>query len=438
MRIAFVPIDNRPVCYNLAVNIASIDEEIEFLIPSRDLLGDLQKSADVNGIFLWLEKLEKIDALILSLDTITYGGLITSRRCVETFEELKKRTERLKPILENKKVYAFSSIMRISNNNYNEEEKEYWADWGKKIFEFSFSGGKINNGIPDEIIKDYLRTRKRNFEINKIYLEWQKEGLFDTLIFSKDDCAEKGFNVDEAKELARLGGKIKTGADEIPLALFARAVHKDIKIYPKFMEPQYKECISNYEDVSIEKSVLGQIELCGLTAVNSEAEADIVLIVNNFKNRQGELVMGWDTEPFNGIFVPPEKPYCIADVRYANGADNSFINQLLQKIDLRLFYGYSGWNTSANTTGSLLAAAKIKWNAKKYNNKAFTKLQLIRFLDDWAYQANIRGQIHKPQNIDCLMKPYEEKLKQVFNCSTDREIKYHFPWNRKFEIEVSL
>lgn len=438
MRIAFVPIDNRPVCYNLAVNIASIDEEIEFLIPSRDLLGDLQKSADVNGIFLWLEKLEKIDALILSLDTITYGGLIPSRRCVETFEELKKRTERLKPVLENKKVYAFSSIMRISNNNYNEEEKEYWADWGKKIFEFSFSGGKINNGIPDEIIKDYLSTRKRNFEINKIYLEWQKEGLFDTLIFSKDDCAEKGFNVDEAKELARLGGKIKTGADEIPLALFARAVHKDIKIYPKFMEPQYKECISNYEDVSIEKSVLGQIELCGLTAVNSEAEADIILIVNNFKNRQGELVMGWDTEPFNGIFVPPEKPYCIADVRYANGADNSFINQLLQKIDLRLFYGYSGWNTSANSIGSLLAAAKTKWNAKKYNNKAFTKLQLIRFLDDWVYQANIRGQIHKPQNIDSLMKPYEERLKQVFNCSTDREIKYNFPWNRKFEIEVSL
>ena len=28
------------------------------------------------------------------------------------------------------KIYAFSSIMRISNNNYNEEEKEYWKDYG--------------------------------------------------------------------------------------------------------------------------------------------------------------------------------------------------------------------------------------------------------------------------------------------------------------------
>ena len=52
---------------------------------------------------------------------------------------------------------------------------------------------------------DYLKTRTRNFEINKIYLEWQKERLFDTLIFSKDDCAEYGFNVKEAHELEKLG-----------------------------------------------------------------------------------------------------------------------------------------------------------------------------------------------------------------------------------------
>ena len=63
------------------------------------------------------------------------------------------------------------------------------------------------------------------------YLEWQKEGLFDTLIFSKDDCAEFGFNVEEAKELEQLGGRIKTGADEIPLTLLARAIDKNINVF---------------------------------------------------------------------------------------------------------------------------------------------------------------------------------------------------------------
>ena len=57
--------------------------------------------------------------------------------------------------------------------------------------------------LTEDIIEDYLATRKRNFEINKLYLEWQKEGLFEVLIFSKDDCAEFGFNVDEANELEK-------------------------------------------------------------------------------------------------------------------------------------------------------------------------------------------------------------------------------------------
>ena len=83
--------------------------------------------------------LPKLDAIILSLDTLAYGGLIPSRRCPETFEQIKHRIETLKEILDGKdcKIYAFSSIMRISNNNYNEEEKEYWSEWGKKIFEYS-------------------------------------------------------------------------------------------------------------------------------------------------------------------------------------------------------------------------------------------------------------------------------------------------------------
>ena len=29
--------------------------------------------------------------------------------------------------------------------------------------------------------------------------------------------------------------------------------------------------------------------------------------------------MGWTTQPFRKTFTPPDKPYAIADVRYANG-----------------------------------------------------------------------------------------------------------------------
>ena len=47
MKICVIPIDNRPVCYNLFKDIAEIDESIELFIPERRLLGDLTKSADI-------------------------------------------------------------------------------------------------------------------------------------------------------------------------------------------------------------------------------------------------------------------------------------------------------------------------------------------------------------------------------------------------------
>ena len=147
--------------------------------------------------------------------------------------------------------------------------------------------------------------------------------------------------------------------------------------------------------------------------------------------------MGWETQPFNKTFTVPDKPYAVADVRYANGADNDFVNVLLPQIDLKNFYGYSGWNTSANTLGSLLAGVKVRWNAGQYNEDAFKRLQMIRFLDDWAYQANVRVNGKTPDIAD-LMRPYEEKLSKALGYELTSSITYSYPWKRSFEVEVSL
>lgn len=512
MNIAFIPIDNRPVCYTLPEQVCAINSSINLFMPERKYLGSLTKYADVDKIFEWLEKIPQVDAIVMCLDTVAYGGLISSRRCPDAFDEIKNRVEDLKSILEKKnaKIYAFSSIMRISNNNVNEEEKEYWDKWGKKIFDYSYQTHKlgtescISNIIPSEILDDYLVTRKRNFEINKLYLEYQKQGLFDTLVFSKDDCAEYGFNVQEAQALEKLGGFIKTGADEIPLTLLARAVVKffdakmqrcedaksftepvaqsrhcvcersnsvnskvvgrdyciddetSLKISPIFLAPEYKGLISNYEDVSIEKSVKGQLELAGCKVCEPD-EADILLYVNNFEDHQGEIVMKVPTKPFSKKWQRPEKPYMIADVRYANGADNEFVKQLFEVGLGDNFYGYSAWNTSANSLGSLICGAVVKYygfklqicqddNSKTVDrdyypdnkNENFLKLQTIRFLDDWAYQANVRQELNSPDEklVKEKMKPYEKMVFGLLGVAYN--ISYKFTWNRLFEVEICI
>lgn len=439
MNIAFIPIDNRPVCYTLPEQICAADDSIKLFMPKREWLGDLKKYADVDKIFQWLKDLPPVNAVILPLDTVAYGGLISSRRSTDTFEKIKERIEKLKDILseKNAQIYAFSSIMRISNNNINEEEKEYWNKWGKKIFNYSFCMDKFGtvckNEVPSDILDDYLATRRRNFEINKTYLQWGN--FFDTLVFSKDDCAEYGFNVQEARELEKLGGFVKTGADEIPLTLLARSIKGKLKVSPIFLEPEYKNLISNYEDVSIENSVRGQLELAGCEVCEPQ-DADILLYVNNFKERQGEIVMKVPAAPYDGLWQKPDKPYMIADVRYANGSDNAFVEKLFEKDFDDNFYGYSAWNTSANSLGSLICAAKVKYFAKNYNDAAFKKLQTVRFLDDWAYQANVRQQLSKPDEIlvEQKMKPFENRIFEKLGVKYD--ISYKFPWDRLFEVEV--
>ena len=99
-----------------------------------------------------------------------------------------------------------------------------------------------------------------------------------------------------------------------------------------------------------------------------------------------------------------------------------------------IFYGYSAWITSANTLGSLLCAGKVKYLAKKYNLKAFQKLETIRLLDDWAYQANVRQTLTEPCEID--MKNFEKRVANFVGANF--KVKYSYPWNRLFEIEVGI
>ena len=457
-KIAFIPIDNRPVCYQLPKQIAELERECEIVLPKRELLGDLTKQADFVAITDWLKNLENIDIIVCCLDTIAYGGLISSRRNNDRLDTIKQRINTFVDVIKknNADVYAFSSIMRISNNNFNEEEKFYWKDYGKKLFEYSYKLHKTGMakadefGIPEEILQDYLQGRKRNFEINKYYIELATQGIFKTLVFSKDDCAKFGLNVQEAKELKKLSKNhpdiyIKTGADEIPLSLLSRALnrHKHIKVFPKYLNPDFTNNISKYEDISVKESVEAQLELCGAVVCGNEEDSDMVLLVNNFTEEQGELVMNINVPLFSSELKLPEKPYFIADIMNANGSDNQFAEELLKLKYLKEFYGYAAWNTTGNTLGSVISAALTYFGAKKPNREAFDMLQLTRFLDDWAYQANVRREIRdnaenlKNGIVKQKMQKFEERLVKAFALK-NIDIEYKFPWNRFFETEIDI
>lgn len=463
-KIALIPIDNRPICYTLVRDILKQDNSIELFMPERNFLGTLKKNADIEKIYNFIENMPKADIFVISLDTIAYGGLISSRRCPENFEQIKERLLSFRKLLKQKaeKIYAFSSIMRISNNNINEEEKDYWAQWGKRIFEFSYYQHKsrkektyncVYNQVPRDILEDYLDTRKRNFDINKLYLDWVEDKTIDMLVFSKDDTGEYGLNVEEAELLEqeiknrKLNAQVKTGADEIPLTLLARALaeNNSISIDVEYTNPDSIGKISRYEDISVKNCVEGQIKLANCAISQN---ADLKLVVNNFKDAQGDYVLGDKINTFNKSFKVPEENFFVADISNANGADKGFIKELIKGKCPKNMYGFCAYNTSANSVGCAILSAVTKLLAQKngsYNDNAFKKLMFIRLLDDWAYQADIRKFVRESGlDFTQALKTKEQEFKNYEKIIANyldfdyNNVNYTLPWDRSFEAEIDV
>ena len=69
-RVALVPIDNRPICYDLIQDILSQDNSIELFMPEIGILGDLHNSSNIEGIFDFIKSIPAVDYFIISLDTV--------------------------------------------------------------------------------------------------------------------------------------------------------------------------------------------------------------------------------------------------------------------------------------------------------------------------------------------------------------------------------
>ena len=130
------------------------------------------------------------------------------------------------------------------------------------------------------------------------------------------------------------------------------------------------------------------------------------------------------------------------------------MEQLRQRGLLFKLTAYSGWNTPTNSSGFALGTGILSTRMK---DNSVDELLLRRYLDDWAYQANVR-QIGAAQldwiagdgryetlddkrdsaaeNCALLLTSFAQRNLPKFTGNDN--IRVHFPWNRMFEADISF
>jgi len=435
-KIVYVPLDERPCNYSFP-SLLTNQTEVNLVRPSLNLMGEKKKTGDTEQLWDWLYK-ESMDAdgLILSIDTLLFGGIIPSRLHHLLLEDCKKILNKLSKIKDcnsNVKIYAFNLIMRCPQYSSNDEEPDYYEYWGKEIFRYgelshliaanlaSLEEKKeyeaLKYQIPNEHMEDYLARRTINVGVNQLVLEYVNKGIIDFLIIPQDDSAPYGWTAMDQQAVREaiathhleLDVYMYPGADEVGCTLLARMINafKDKRplIYPVFSSSQGPVVTPLYEDRPLLETLKYQILAArGLMTTNMQ-EADLVLFVNApvepmlEASCQGNLSTAYQVNRNLIDFVEQLEftvkkraiPCIVADVAFANGSDLELLKLMKYKNILFSLAGYAGWNTSSNSLGTCIAQGMF------YNifgeSQAHRNFLALRYVEDAGYCSYVRNNV---------------------------------------------
>lgn len=501
MKIVYIPLDERPCNTIYPLEAVKTTKDIEVLTPSIDILGQKKEPGNIKKIknFL-LNKAEEADAIVLSTETLVYGGLVPSRlhHLKSTdIDEYKNTIYQLREVNPNLKIYVSNLIMRTPRYNSNDEEPDYYGTYGEEIFNYGWLKDKtdrdnlseseeqqlkdLENTIPRSILRDYEIRRSFNVQINKTNVKLLDEGKIDFLVIPQDDAAEYGYTAMDQQEVSKAlhSQKIQNimiypGADEVGFSLLARAYQEfhgmRLKVFPFYSSTYGQYIIPNYEDRPINETLKAHIMATGCELVYSSDEADFVLAYNTPGKKMQEA---WDQFSNKEItyssyrhlptfindiknFIKRDIPVVLADSAYSNGGDGELIQQLDYYNLFNKLVSYKAWNTNGNTIGSSIASGVFGHNNKE--PEKIIKNLILHFYEDFIYQSIVRMDVtdHELSELslnyfdlkdeqDEVAEVVKEKMlreaqKYLSNTKELQEydIKIDFPWNRMFEICIQI
>ncbi|MGE5592920.1 MAG: DUF4127 family protein [Betaproteobacteria bacterium] len=400
MKIGFVPLDDRPCTREFAGAVARIAGE-DLVTPPAWLLGHFLTPGSPEGVISWLREMgPELDMLVASIDMLAYGGLIASRSPEPGYGTARERVTALASIKNAKPclhILAFNVLMRLSVTCFDATSARHWEMVHRlNILEDKASLGlcseaelaekdRLSANVPAEVLARYRQARARNHAINLFSLDLVNAGVIDFLSFCQEDAHVFGPHRTEHKVLrdrVRALGlsdrvKIYAGTDEAGMLLVARAINECRGLVPRFgflyTPPGAERNVALFEDRPIEENIRLQVSVAGGEVASPDAslrELDCLCLVNcprspdadegghsGAPSGDGSGNGGSRSDALERLRSAIEAgvPAAVLDIARPNGADQAFMADLLNNVDVARLAGYSAWNTAGNSVGTVVA-----------------------------------------------------------------------------------
>ena len=499
-KIVFVPHDGRPISSKQTADVVQ-RVGYDVVVPPPELLGSREDWGHPDELWTWLDEnlaQPSVKAAVISSDAMIYGSLVGSRKHDYTRSQVLARAARFDELQRTHRkipLYVFGSIMRTPRTGEasGHEEPEYYRRYGADIFRYTVLRDKeevegltrrerkeydfLGRLIPQEALADWMGRREKNYAVNEYLIDLlRKRDTFRYLTLGRDDNAPFSQTHLESRHLTEAGadlGKTRfqtmAGIDEIALLMLTRAVneqkHEVPFVFARYNWGRGADTVPAYSDEKIGTSVGDAVLAAGGMMVRAPEKADVVLMVNtnpDGRTYEANAVLN-DGTPREGTtyfadivadYVAKGYPVSVADIAFANGADNALMAELQRRGLLYKIQAYAGWNTPTNSSGFALGEGML---VRHMYGDSIDHLLTTRYLDDWAYQANVRNVIARQltwlrgdgfygslgTKIDAvsmrsshMMNRFiEENLPPLAEVDS---VVVTFPWNRMFESDILL
>ena len=493
IKIVYLPLDERP-CNRKFPPALFESGEMHICTPER--LGDKKTPASHQEVESFLRReCAGADGLIVSFETLLYGGLIPSRLHTLDKAELLRRLSllrELRAVNPGLRIFGFSCIMRCPTYSSSDEEPDYYETWGAELHQLGAARHRAALGgdgaeaaalearIPPEVTADYLTRRALNLELNLAVLELASDGTLDFLCIPQDDSAPLGFTamdqgrVRRSVREKRLQSKvlIYPGADELGLTLLSRMrntlADRVPAVYVHYAATGAPMVVPPFEDRPLGESVRYQLTAAGCRAAASPETADFILAVT----APGQNIAEASVQPRADLdydvgrslpaffaelryWLDAGKPVSICDNAYCNGGDLELLDLLDAGGRLMDLAGYAGWNTSANTMGTAIAqGVRYLYEGADQRHDDFL---VLRYLEDCGYDSVVRQSVTRdklpPLGLDYFhagecggeaARLVEQGLREFIArslpsiASRIRLDGVRLPWKRMFEVDLDV